>query len=243
MITKAFDTIVQVHLEHASKRNQQPCQQQGAHGSHAYPVIFWKLHGKWWIEETAGRRETESEESSYTGSSFRYPVDGGRLRPHAQIWPRRGVLKSQGILTQACPSIVVFKTWGPNYYYTEFCKMSTDESRTKEHASPSTNRADSSYTTMVVESHNVQTRYTILAAFFHWLFLIGFVVFPGTFASLDRIGVLNSPVTRRAIQLVTRNVPLLYVAGLCCLLGGLGLAWLWWTIRYNYVWLLTRVFL
>lgn len=121
--------------------------------------------------------------------------------------------------------------------------MPTDTGRTEEQASPSTNRADSPYTTMVVESHNVQTRYNVLAAFFHWLSLAGFVVFPGTFASLSRIGVFNSPVTGRAIQLATRNVPLLYLAGFCCLLGGLGLAWLWWTIRHNYVWLISRIFL
>lgn len=120
--------------------------------------------------------------------------------------------------------------------------MPTDESKTEEQAA-SINRVDSSYATMVVESHNVQTRYNILAAFFHWLSLAGFIVFPGTFASLERIGVLNSPVTGRAIQLVTRNVPLLYIAGLCCVLGGLGLAWLWWTIRYNYVWSISRIFL
>ncbi|KAF3346058.1 Sulfite reductase [NADPH] flavoprotein component [Verticillium dahliae VDG2] len=117
------------------------------------------------------------------------------------------------------------------------------ESNQEQNSRPASPARISPYDTMVVESHQVQSRYNILAAVFNWLVLAGFVVFPATFASLSRVGVLNNSPTGRAVQSAIRNIPLLYICAFACVLGGLGLAWLWWTVKHNYVWLLSRIFL
>lgn len=40
-----------------------------------------------------------------------------------------------------------------------------------------------------------------------------------------------------------KNVPLLYIAAFCSGIGSLGMAWLWFRYRTNYVWILNRIFL
>lgn len=101
----------------------------------------------------------------------------------------------------------------------------------------------SPYDRMVAESHEVPSRYSILASFFNWIILAGFVVSPATFASLGRVGVLSSSQAGRAVQRVVRHVPILYIAACAFLLGGLGIGWLWWTLKHNYIWLLGRIFM
>lgn len=101
----------------------------------------------------------------------------------------------------------------------------------------------SSYDRMVVESHEVPTRWNILATASNWLLLAGFIVFPGTFTSISRSGVLNRYQAGRIIQRAVRNVPLLYIAGFSCLIGILGIAWAWWNLKHNWFWLVYRIFL
>ncbi|KAI0165312.1 hypothetical protein GGR52DRAFT_581942 [Hypoxylon sp. FL1284] len=95
---------------------------------------------------------------------------------------------------------------------------------------------------MVAESRNVPTRSNVLATIFHWVTLAELILLPGTFSSRDRIGMLQRAATGTAMRHAIRNMPLLYVAGGACLLGGLGISWLWWTLRHNYVWLVSRIF-
>lgn len=96
---------------------------------------------------------------------------------------------------------------------------------------------------MVVESHEIPYAYNIIAAISNWLLLAGFVIFPGTFASLSNSGILSDSRAGRMVQNAIRNTPLLYVASFSCLLGIFGIGWVWWNIRRNYFWLLYRVFL
>lgn len=130
------------------------------------------------------------------------------------------------------------------YSLSTFSIMADSTESNQEQPSRSTSPTKiSPYDTMIIESHQVHSRYNILAAVFNWLVLAGFVVFPATFASLSRVGVLNNSPTGRAVQNVIRKIPLLYISAFACVLGGLGLAWLWWTVKHNYVWLLSRIFL
>ena len=97
--------------------------------------------------------------------------------------------------------------------------------------------------TIATEYRGAQTRRNMFAAFLHWLCVAGGIMFPEVFESPDRLGVINRWAIKRMVRFAIRNMPYLYIAALSGLLGGLGLVWLWWTMRYNYVWLIGRIFL
>jgi hypothetical protein len=84
----------------------------------------------------------------------------------------------------------------------------------------------------------------MLAILFTWLLLAGFTVFPVMFDSirnsraLDGIGRAG-----KAVFGAVQNFPPLVVAGTCCICGVIGLSWLCWENRDNYVWLTDRAFL
>lgn len=84
----------------------------------------------------------------------------------------------------------------------------------------------------------------ILASFFTWILLAGYVVFPGTFASIRRSQALNEFGTAGMVVVnVVQNVGLLVLAGILCSCGAVGITWLWWENQDNYIWLVERIFL
>jgi hypothetical protein len=98
-----------------------------------------------------------------------------------------------------------------------------------------------SYNDMVLEAHEAPVIKCAIAALSNWVFLAGFVVFPGTFTSLGRATLLGESQAGRAVQQVIRNTPLLVIGILCCLAGGAGIGWTSWSFRSNYVWLVDRI--
>ncbi|KAH6869634.1 hypothetical protein B0T10DRAFT_593434 [Thelonectria olida] len=97
---------------------------------------------------------------------------------------------------------------------------------------------------MVLEAHETPAFDCLLAAISNWLFLAGFVVFPGAFTSLSHATLLSESQTGRAVQdFIGRNMSLLAVGILCCSVGGAGIGWVSWKFRGNYVWLVDRIFL
>ncbi|KAH8653974.1 hypothetical protein BGZ60DRAFT_460367 [Tricladium varicosporioides] len=82
----------------------------------------------------------------------------------------------------------------------------------------------------------------LLAAFFSWLTLAGYVVFPGTFTSLEHSQTLTSSNSGKFIQQTVKKA-LLATAGLCCFFGTVGTSWLWYVWRDNAVWLIGHIFL
>ncbi|GKU06776.1 pho85 cyclin-1 [Fusarium langsethiae] len=123
------------------------------------------------------------------------------------------------------------------------------DSRDREETSPKPSQAPlpsenfSSYDRMVVESHEVPLRWNFLASLSNWLLLAGFVVFPGTFTSISRSGVLDRNQAGRILQRAVRNVPLLYIGSFSCIIGILGILWAWWNLKHNWFWLVYRIFL
>lgn len=99
---------------------------------------------------------------------------------------------------------------------------------------------------MLLALDTIPRLHNILAAFFTWILLAGFVIFPGTFTSLDSLSdsdaIKNNSAASEIFKSV-KNIPLLAIAGACCGIGAGGMLWLWWTWRKNYVWLLNRIFL
>jgi len=103
--------------------------------------------------------------------------------------------------------------------------------------------AQTKYTNMVFE--NVPLFDNILATFFTWLVLAGFIVLPNTFTTLEAIGdTANANVgTVGKVLRAARNLPLLYIGYGCCGVGGIGMCVLWWRWSHNYVWLLGSIFI
>ncbi|KAH8758836.1 hypothetical protein BGZ57DRAFT_771051 [Hyaloscypha finlandica] len=84
----------------------------------------------------------------------------------------------------------------------------------------------------------------MLASLFTWLLLAGFIVLPATFASIRNSRALDGMgKAGKAVIGATQNIPLLWIAGICCVCGASGLLWLWWGQSRNYIWLGDRIFL
>ncbi|KAG8679631.1 hypothetical protein FRC09_018836 [Ceratobasidium sp. 395] len=87
----------------------------------------------------------------------------------------------------------------------------------------------------------IQPRYR----FFTWVLLAGFIIFPGTFTSIQSLDV-DDPSRSGAEKWIlgrVKNVPLLVIAGVCCVIGAAGMCWLWYRWHRNFIWLVNRIFL
>jgi cytochrome bd-type quinol oxidase subunit 2 len=99
------------------------------------------------------------------------------------------------------------------------------------------------YARMSVQANQVQTRYGILAAFFAWITLAGYVVLPATFTSIQNTNKLEGNAGGRHIQHAVQNIPVLPLASILCCMGLAGSFYLWWKWRANYTLILSRIFL
>ena len=74
------------------------------------------------------------------------------------------------------------------------------------------------------------------------LTLYGYLVFPFTFPALRNSRTLQDIGKTGTVLLTTvQHVPLLWSAGVLCVLGSSGIASLWWRWRNSYVWLLASI--
>ncbi|KAN0114264.1 hypothetical protein V8E52_006914 [Russula decolorans] len=95
------------------------------------------------------------------------------------------------------------------------------------------------YTDMVFET--MPFRFNVMTFVFMWIVLAGFLVLPSSFPKIQTI--LGDSNKLCKVVRVVRNIPLLVVGFTCCGVGTIGLCLLWWRWAYNYVWLLTRIFI
>lgn len=103
------------------------------------------------------------------------------------------------------------------------------------------------YMEMLLSLDKIPRLHNILASFFGWILLAGFIVFPGTFTSIRDLSddpelAAKSP-TASAVLGHVQNVPLLVIAAISCGIGAAGLSWLAFRWRSNYVWQLNRIYL
>lgn len=99
---------------------------------------------------------------------------------------------------------------------------------------------------MLLSLDTIPRLHNILASFFTWILLAGFIIFPGTFTSIQKLDDnpnVSSSAAATAILHSVKHVSLLVIAGVCCGIGALGMSWLWYKWHQNYVWLLNRIFL
>ncbi|KAF8865153.1 hypothetical protein BDZ45DRAFT_669046 [Acephala macrosclerotiorum] len=108
------------------------------------------------------------------------------------------------------------------------------------------NSVQTRYMSMLLSLDTIPRLHNILASFFTWILLAGFIIFPGTFTSIQKLDDnpnVSSSAAATAILHSVKHVSLLVIAGVCCGIGALGMSWLWYKWHQNYVWLLNRIFL
>lgn len=103
------------------------------------------------------------------------------------------------------------------------------------------------YMDMLLGLDDIPPWHNILASFFTWVLLAGYVVFPATFTSLNRSKNLAQVAEdgnefEKQVLNTVRNAPLVYIATICCIVGASGMVWLWCKWRSNYIWVINRIF-
>lgn len=95
------------------------------------------------------------------------------------------------------------------------------------------------YVNMLLALDDIPQMFNLMASFFTWILLAGFVLFPGTFTSLQQQQL--SGVGAQVLDVVS-NIPLYIIAWVCTGIGGVGMIWLWWRWQLNYIWIVNRIF-
>ncbi|KAM3069105.1 hypothetical protein ACMFMG_010630 [Clarireedia jacksonii] len=108
---------------------------------------------------------------------------------------------------------------------------------------PRLEHGETDYINMYLQLDHIPRIYNLLAGSFTWLLLAGYLVLPATFTSL-RTSHSVAQEASKAGTLVLRAyqyLPLLWIAAVLCAIGGMGMSWLWWTWKLNYIWLINRI--
>lgn len=92
------------------------------------------------------------------------------------------------------------------------------------------------YTEMCTQSIEAPLRSNVFAAFYSWITLAGFLVFPATFTSPQYNDTLKNIKGVQIVEGVVRRLPL-GVAITCCIFGIMGTCVLWYVWRNNFIWL------
>jgi hypothetical protein len=98
-----------------------------------------------------------------------------------------------------------------------------------------------SYDRMCKDAHNTRRRYNISASFSVWILLAGFLVFPGTFTSLQKAAVSNEAGLTGQVIRDTVRIPLICFAGICCVIGTGGICIVLKANYQNYEWLMNHI--
>ncbi|KAH6604855.1 hypothetical protein Trco_006562 [Trichoderma cornu-damae] len=108
----------------------------------------------------------------------------------------------------------------------------------------------SRYVQMLLQQDDIPVLHNILASVFVWLLLAGFLVFPGTFTSLqksvaskgDDDGTLGDQAAKLFVNSI-KNIPLLVIAAVMCGVSAVGMLVLTTKHAKNYVWIVNKLFL
>jgi len=100
---------------------------------------------------------------------------------------------------------------------------------------------DTKYVNMLLAIDSIPAMYNMLASFFTWILLAGFVLFPGTFTNLQQNNELGAIGVTAAN--VIKHLSLFVIAWVCTAIGAGGMCYLWYRWQRNYIWCLNRIFL
>ncbi|KAJ7755558.1 hypothetical protein B0H16DRAFT_1315607 [Mycena metata] len=96
------------------------------------------------------------------------------------------------------------------------------------------------YVSMLLAIDDISQINNLLASFFTWILLAGFVLFPGTFTNLQQQTNLNA-VENLGLDVI-KHLSLYVIAWVCTGIGAAGMLWLWYRWQANYVWLMNHIF-
>jgi len=101
------------------------------------------------------------------------------------------------------------------------------------------------YIELLLELDKIPRTYVVAAYISTWSLLAGYLVFPGTFTSIANSQALtnDSGQVGKAIAKTFRNLELLIIAAISCVLGAGVIVFLMWKKRNNCLWLLNKVIL
>ena len=143
-------------------------------------------------------------------------------------------------------------------------EQSSSQSRSKPQPSRNTSRTNASdgrprppqripsvqtrYMDMLLSQDTIPRLHNILASFFQWILLAGYLVLPATFNSISESNEVQTSsqggnIAAKAALTVVKNVPLLYVGAFGAGVGLTGKACLYFVHRRNYIWLVNKIFM
>lgn len=105
---------------------------------------------------------------------------------------------------------------------------------------------ETEYMLMVLELENIHWCYNFLSSFASWVLLAGYLVIPGTFTTLQSENLksgLQDGRAEKAILNTIQNPPLVAIACSFLSIGASIMVYLFFRWRYNYFWLINRLFL
>lgn len=137
--------------------------------------------------------------------------------------------------------------WNTARENTRICYGGFVRRRTPRHSESLEDGDDSRYTRMLKEEAEMDWKYNLCANAANWVLLAGYVIVPGTFTSLRQSKevqeVLQKNAPGRVVLQTVQNPPLLAIAFLFLVVGGMVLGRLWVKFGRSYPWLINKIFL
>ncbi|KAF7978392.1 hypothetical protein HWV62_785 [Athelia sp. TMB] len=102
---------------------------------------------------------------------------------------------------------------------------------------------DTQYVNMLLALDGIPKIHNLAASFATWILLAGFVLFPGTFTSLQQENGEGLGGAGAAVLGVVQHVPLFVIAWICTGIGAIMMIYLWYRWQKNYIWVVNRIFM
>ncbi|PGG98659.1 hypothetical protein AJ80_09496 [Polytolypa hystricis UAMH7299] len=127
-------------------------------------------------------------------------------------------------------------------------EMETKESAARKsciNPKPGIVQCQTQYMGVLLQAEQIPLSHNMLTGFFTWILLAGYLVLPGTFTTLQKSAITESggetgfakEIVARAIQ----NPPLIGVGTTCCVVGAIGMVWLWARWHGVITWVINRL--
>ncbi|KAM0457687.1 hypothetical protein ACHAPV_006582 [Trichoderma viride] len=136
----------------------------------------------------------------------------------------------------------------PNSQHSHSQHSYSQHSHAESSSSQKAGSEHSRYVQMLLHQDDIPLLHNILAAVFVWLLLAGFLVFPGTFTSLQKsveghdAHTLGDQAARLIVKSI-KNIPLLVIAAIMCGISASGMLYLAFSHSKNYVWIVNKLFM
>lgn len=92
------------------------------------------------------------------------------------------------------------------------------------------------YTAMLIHQDDISWLSNLSASIFAWLLLVTFFTFPGSYLSSSYVDILSKELN------TSHGLDFIIIAIFCLCTSLIGLGYLWWRYRGNYIWLCNKVF-